>query len=185
MQTLLLLAGGAVALYCLWQFRRWLGESQESGPAGVQRLETLVDELVATAEATSTVVQEKAEALAGLIAEADRRIGALPAGEAATAAVPAGRSEAPGPTVEAHPEPAVSPDAGVRATDVAVGAVLRGAPGPSQTPVQPVVEPSGPRSPDLHRQVYDLADAGSDLTAIARGTGLSKGEVQLILGLRK
>jgi hypothetical protein len=169
MQTLLLLAGGAVALYCLWQFRRWLGEPQESGPAGVQRLETLVDELVATAEATSAVVQDKAEALAGLLAEADRRIGALSAGEPLPGA---GRLSA----VD-QPEPTVTPEVSVAAPESASV--------PSQAPVQALAEAAGPRVPDLHRQVYELVDAGTDVTAIARRLGMTKGEVQLILGIRK
>ncbi|HYF80291.1 MAG TPA: hypothetical protein VD973_24550 [Symbiobacteriaceae bacterium] len=181
MQTLLLLAGGAVALYCLWQFRRWLGEPQESGPAGVQRLETLVDELVATAEATSAVVQEKAEALVGLLAEADRRIGALSASEPLAGA---GR-----PSAGAQPEPAVTPEVSVAAPESASeaepSAVVASAAVPSQAPVQAAAEAAGPRAPDLHRQVYELADAGTDVTAIARRLGLTKGEVQLILGIRK
>lgn len=214
MQTLLLLTGGAIALYCLWQFRRWLGEPQETGPAGIQRLETLVDELVATAEATSAVVQEKAEALAGLIAEADRRIGALSAGDAGAGAGSAGRAaagrpepavqaemrpQAAVPTTDAQPtevrraevrrEPAVGPDlpatasaapAGAKAEVVPANAAV-GAPAPAQ----PAAEQPGTQVPDLHRQVYALADAGNDLTAIARRLGLTKGEVQLILGLRK
>lgn len=147
--SLLLLAGGAVALYCLWQFRRWLGEPAESGPAGSQRLEVLIDELVATAEATSAVVQERADALTGLIAEADRRIGAL---------------AAPPPAVAEVQAPAVAPPAPAQAV-------------PAPEPV------TGP--PEAHRQVYALADAGHDVTAIARRLGLTKGEVLLILGIRK
>lgn len=145
---LLLLAGGAVSLYCLWQFRRWLGEPAESGPSGSQRLEVLVDELVATAEAASAVVRERAEALTELIAEADRRVGAL---------------AAPAPVVETQ-EPPVAP--------------------PAPAPAVPASEPvAGPA--DAHRQVYALADAGHDVTAIARRLGLTKGEVLLILGIRK
>ncbi|MDF2627924.1 MAG: hypothetical protein K0R39_1755 [Symbiobacteriaceae bacterium] len=172
MQTLLLLAGGAVALYCLWQFRRWLGEPPEAGPAGVQRLETLVDELVATAEATSAVVQEKAEALAGLIAEADRRIGAL-SDEKAAAGAPAASQ----PTLVAHAplpaEPAAAPPAAVSAPVTALA------------PALPAAEPPAAHVPETHRQVYALADAGHEVTAIARSLGLTKGEVQLILGIRK
>jgi len=147
---LLLLAGGAVSLYCLWQFRRWLGEPAESGQAGSQRLEVLIDELVATAEATSTVVRERADALTGLIAEADRRIGAL---------------AAPPPAVVEAQAVAVAPPAPAQV----VAAAPEPAPGPAEA----------------HRQVYALADAGHDVTAIARRLGLTKGEVLLILGIRK
>jgi len=42
---------------------------------------------------------------------------------------------------------------------------------------------SRPSNP-LHDQVYGLRDAGQDVAAICRATGLEKGEVELILGLR-
>ena len=148
---LLLLVGAAVSLYCVWQFRRWLGEPQEAVPVGMQRLEVLVDELVATAESTSAVVQEKADALTELVAQADRRIGAL----AAAAQGPA----APAPVQER--------------------------PAPAAAPPEPVPAPAAAALSDVHHQVYALADGGSDVTAIARRLGLTKGEVMLILGLRK
>ena len=37
----------------------------------------------------------------------------------------------------------------------------------------------------LHDQVYTLLDAGQDVSAICQATGLEKGEVELILGLRR
>jgi hypothetical protein len=37
----------------------------------------------------------------------------------------------------------------------------------------------------LHDQVYALRDAGQDVAAIGQATGLEKGEVELILGLRR
>ena len=37
----------------------------------------------------------------------------------------------------------------------------------------------------LHTEVYSLKDAGKDLNDICNATGLEKGEVELILGLRK
>jgi hypothetical protein len=157
--TLLALAGAAVALYSLWQLRRWLAEGETSAAAVPRRLEALVDELLVTAETTSTVVQDKAEALAVAIAEADRRLEALraiPMREATTAALP---REVPAATV---PIPPPLPD-----------------------PVSAVPAAAVPVVPDLHRQVYGLTDAGQDVTAVARKLGLTKGEVQLILGLRQ
>jgi hypothetical protein len=45
--------------------------------------------------------------------------------------------------------------------------------------------PATPRpSNPLHEQVYGLRDSGQDVAAICRATGLEKGEVELILGLR-
>jgi hypothetical protein len=44
--------------------------------------------------------------------------------------------------------------------------------------------PARPANP-LHDQVYTLRDAGQDVSAICHATGLEKGEVELILGLRR
>lgn len=44
--------------------------------------------------------------------------------------------------------------------------------------------PSRPANP-LHDQVYELQDAGKNVFDICSATGLEKGEVELILGLRK
>lgn len=43
--------------------------------------------------------------------------------------------------------------------------------------------PARPSNP-LHDQIYTLKDAGKDVAAICQATGLEKGEVELILGLR-
>lgn len=48
----------------------------------------------------------------------------------------------------------------------------------------PAPRPSKPANP-LHDQVYTLVDAGREVADICRETGLEKGEVELILGLRK
>lgn len=185
MAALLALAGATVALYCLWQLRRWLAEGEAASAAVPRRLEKLVDELLATAEATSVVVQEKAEALETAIAEADRRLAQLnaaalppaalmpepfatPPVSAPAAAVPAVATvELPLPPAW---EPAPEPAAATVAAPAAEVDVLREA-GPSAVPA-------------LHREVYMMADSGLDVTAIARRLSLTKGEVQLILGLR-
>jgi hypothetical protein len=54
----------------------------------------------------------------------------------------------------------------------------------------PAAEPAKagptPRAPNpLHDQVYSLQDSGKELLDICAATGLEKGEVELILGLRK
>ena len=51
----------------------------------------------------------------------------------------------------------------------------------SRGPAAPPARPSNP----LHDQVYSLHDAGKDLLDICGATGLEKGEVELILGLRR
>ena len=52
--------------------------------------------------------------------------------------------------------------------------------GKSTSPAPPPARPANP----LHDQVYTLRDAGQDVSAICQATGLEKGEVELILGLR-
>lgn len=55
-----------------------------------------------------------------------------------------------------------------------------GAPAPGQlTP-----SPAKPQNP-LHTQVYTLQDSGKEILDICAATGLEKGEVELILGLRR
>lgn len=169
MEALLLsLAGGAVALYCLWQLRRWLGEAEAASAAGPQRLEALVDELLVTAEATAAVVQEKAEALEAVIARADERVAAL--GKAVEGAPVLARPA--GSMAEARPAAAALPEVPVEAPVLA----------PEPPAAAPAPQAAGP---DLHERVAALADAGLDVTAIARQMGLTKGEVQLVLGLRR
>ncbi|HXG61470.1 MAG TPA: hypothetical protein VNO22_08855 [Planctomycetota bacterium] len=53
-------------------------------------------------------------------------------------------------------------------------------------PARTEAVPSAARAPNpLHEQVYTLRDAGKDLLEICSATGLEKGEVELILGLRQ
>ncbi|MDB4895871.1 MAG: hypothetical protein JWN15_2133 [Firmicutes bacterium] len=153
---LLFLIGAALSVYCLWQLRRWLEQADGAAAAGSRRLGSLVDELVATAETTVSVVEEKAEALAAAIARADERLVRL---EAAVAA----------PPVQALPAVAA-----VRALEVE----------PVHEP-RPVAEAVPvPAQRELYSKVYALADAGHDVTGIARTLNIAKGEVQLILGIR-
>ena len=69
-------------------------------------------------------------------------------------------------------------------------ALLEAAPTPVVPPARPVSGPPSPGddvAPDLKAMfgvVYAKADEGKPVTEIARDTGLSKGSVQLILGLR-
>ena len=48
----------------------------------------------------------------------------------------------------------------------------------------PPPKPAKPGNP-LHEQVYGLVDAGKEVSDICSATGLEKGEVELILGLRR
>lgn len=73
MVLVLMLGGFVLAVLSLWQVSRLLRES-ERAPA---RLDALVDELVATAEATTATVADRAEELSLLLAAADERIATL------------------------------------------------------------------------------------------------------------
>ncbi len=52
---------------------------------------------------------------------------------------------------------------------------------PKPAPTPPPARPVNP----LHDQVYSLQDSGRDLLEICTATGLERGEVELILGLRQ
>lgn len=193
MEALLLsLAGGAIALVCLWQLRRWLAESEAAAAAGPRRMEALVDELLATAEATNALVEEKAETLAAAVAEADKRLALLAAAAAQPAAAVAVQPAAPPPV------PAVPAQPVLQSVMQPVVQAPAPPPAPAQTDpatarvaaaVEAVREGRAPADSgdegDLYVKVHSLAGAGVSVTAIARQLGLSKGEVQLILGLGK
>jgi len=50
---------------------------------------------------------------------------------------------------------------------------------------EPAAKPSARPSNPLHDQVYSLQDSGKEILDICAATGLKKGEVELMLGLRK
>jgi hypothetical protein len=58
-----------------------------------------------------------------------------------------------------------------------------GAP-PAPGQLSPTPSPVKPQNP-LHTQVYTLQDSGKEILDICAATGLEKGEVELILGLRR
>jgi len=58
--------------------------------------------------------------------------------------------------------------------------------GKTATAAEPPKASPPPRAPNpLHDQVYSLQDSGKEILDICAATGLEKGEVELILGLRK
>jgi len=61
-----------------------------------------------------------------------------------------------------------------------------GAASPAAGPAAPAAHPSSSRPLNpLHSQVYSLQDSGKEILDICAATGLEKGEVELILGLRQ
>ena len=63
--------------------------------------------------------------------------------------------------------------------------LLARAGGPAAAPADPAPAPAARPSNPLHTQVYSLQDSGKEILDICAATGLEKGEVELILGLRK
>jgi hypothetical protein len=62
---------------------------------------------------------------------------------------------------------------------------LLGRPSPAAPAKTEAAAPAARAPNPLHEQVYSLRDAGKDLLEICNATGLEKGEVELILGLRQ
>lgn len=185
MEYLALVVTGLLTLYNVWLIRGARRELQRVNP---ERLTRLVDELVATAEEASAAVSERTERLEEVLKRADLATAAL-------ASPPAPAAGAPLRTEAAPPE----------ATTAAVLAERRGAhlshthpPTPaSADPVQPARapvqswEPAELAAPDeptgevSRADVYALADRGLDSRSIARRLGITRGEVETILGLRR
>lgn len=87
----------------------------------------------------------------------------------------------PGPALGPAPGPALglTPGPGNGQSPASAHA---GVPSPS-LPMRPAA--AAGEMPETHRLVYSLADKGSNVTQIARQLSITKGEVQLILGLRR
>ncbi len=92
-----------------------------------------------------------------------------------------GRVDADSETVRNEPTPPTAPEDAEAARD-AFRALLDMDANPSPSAV--VTNNSAP-NPAVHGRVYEYADAGMTTPAIARELGIGKGEVRLILGLRK
>lgn len=189
----LFLAGSGLILYAVYELRRLAAQGDEAGlPPEVRRLRQLLEDLLTGAEDLAGDLEDRAARLAELVAAADARLEAL---RAALAAPPAPANP---------PAPAAAPGAPVAAPVPTAAPAPPGAetappvPGPAATPAQSPVS-AGPgvpgaegdgdgaslRLPPLHREVFRLADAGLDADAIARELQVPRGEVRLILGLRR
>lgn len=172
---LLLVTGAIITGYALWQLKQWVRQMQEASLSAPQRLEAIVEELVLTAEVASAAVAEKTEQLDAALASVDERIAKLQTAAVAARAAADGMSANRPRFRQAYrlPDPArVSPPA-TEPLELAM-------PAPSLRPLD-----LHPAMPELHRRVYRLADAGNDVTTIARQLSVTKGEIQLILNLRR
>jgi len=172
---LLLVAGTIITGYALWQLKHWVRQIQDASLSAPQRLEAIVEELVLTAEVASAAVAEKTEQLDAALASVDERIAKLQTSAAAARAAADGMPPARLRSRQAYRLPAPTRDPSPQTEPVDL--VL---PAPSLRPLD-----LHPTMPELHRRVYRLADAGNDITTIARQLSVTKGEIQLILNLRR
>lgn len=162
MKYFFLLAGAALMLWGIWTWRKELRNAASQGkPAsdnGRRELEGLVEELVAVAEEVLGDAKTRAEELKDLVRQAESRIAELRAIAEAVPAYPARPDLLP--RESALPELPASSGA-------------RGS--------------AGSRSPsesDRYAEILALAAQGLEVTEIARVTNRTKGEIQLILGLK-
>lgn len=183
-----------LTLYNWWLVRGVRRDLQRVNP---ERLTRLVDELVATAEEAAAVVSERTQRLQSVLDQADVKaadLGSL-VGKAAFGALPhpeAPTRSGPGQTVRSGPAPE------------RMGVATPAHPPPFDRPLSPEParagettvrnwEPAELAAPEAvaataepgRDEVYALADSGMDPRGIARRLGITLGEVEMILGLRK
>jgi len=172
---LLLAVGTIITGYSLWQLKQWIRQMQEASLTAPQRLEAIVEELVLTAEVASAAVAEKTEQLDAALASVDERIVKLSKAAGAARAATEGM-----PSTRSRPRQAYRVRSSERVSAPENEPIELTLPIPSHRPLN-----LPPAMPELHRRVYRLADAGNDITTIARQLSVTKGEIQLILNLRR
>jgi hypothetical protein len=169
----LMSCGLLLAAVSLWQVGRLLRQS-ESAPA---RLDALVDELVATAEATTATVADRAEALGALLEAADARIATLQALGAGSGAQPQDRTVGAGTGVGFGLAAGAVTGAGWDAAALRLSAQ---APSPGFGPAHsPGGTPAAGPSPSLAELVSARIAAGQEEATIARELGIARTAVRL------
>lgn len=211
MRYALIIAGYALVLWGILTVRREAGQGRAASYRdGRAEIEAVVEEFVAAAERVRADLERKSVELQRLINLADDRLAKLIQAQTPTARTPEPAADAR--TTLAHEaqvtkEAAKAPPMPSRgmaaaAASYRVQAGDQGGATVDQSDKAPEVAPEESK-PDhatgraetgdkksrkdrsRHAEVYRLADAGQGVTEIARVTGLSKGEVQLMLDLRK
>jgi hypothetical protein len=170
----------ALILFAILRLRQVRQSSTHSAAAAANPFATklieLQDDLRQLMQDMTGRLDSRMQALQRLLREADSAIGEL---ERLTAAVP-GRDS-------------VSPDSPVTTLDVsAADTTARAArPAAARTPTRPAkpdqiaqLDQPDPLA-DRFAHVYSLAESGLDAAAIATQTAMHRGEVELILGLRR
>ncbi|MGE5507057.1 MAG: DUF6115 domain-containing protein [Chitinophagales bacterium] len=184
------------ALYLGFRERRDYARLQERAskePGDLEEISLVVadleQELTQTAERIVTALEERAETLRRLIAEA--REVAEQAGAASEPAPAAQAVHAVAPAAEAapaaeQPKPAKAPRKSGRAKETPVAAESAAAPGKGGEGGVKGQEAAAPRGwRTMETRVWELARQGRDVEEIARELSIGKGEVKLILDLRK
>lgn len=158
MQYLLLVAGVAVIAWSWWSLRRGYAAQLRALEQRRAELEAVAAELASVAEDVMRDAEQRADQLRELCHQAELKIARL---ETATGWSPVKQRVGSVPVIRS-PEPAE---------------VLPASPPAAAAGERPPVAPAA----DVRR----LAEEGLGVTEIAKLTGKTRGEVQLILGLRK
>lgn len=166
MSYVLLAAGAALMAFSWWSLRRGYAAQLHALEQRRRELEAVAAELAGVAEDVMRDAQQRADHLRELCHQAELRIARL---EAATGWSPTKQRVSSVPVVRAVLQ-AEAPAA--VALDYAPA--TESGPGREATPASATVA-------DVRR----LAEEGLGVTEIAKATGKTRGEVQLILGLRK
>ncbi|MHB9146744.1 MAG: hypothetical protein ACYC5Y_15640 [Symbiobacteriia bacterium] len=189
------LAGLAGALITFaWQ--RWRLARSQQAPVGREELESVLEEFVTGAEALLEELEERRVAMETLLGEADQRLASLGSAPAGAAALPAPPAVAVPSEDVVRAAAALVAAAQSRAASpiLPVSPVSPAAVGPpaKMTSGKPSGKPSGSRknaeevtAMSRHQEVFNLDQRGLDAAEIARITGRTTGEVQLILGLQR
>ncbi|MGE5559996.1 MAG: DUF6115 domain-containing protein [Chloroflexota bacterium] len=211
MKYVLIIAGYALILWGIYTIRREsAGGRAVSYREGRAEIEAVIEEFVAAAERVRSDLERKSAELQRLINLADDRLAKLiqaqsaapqaPAHSPELPAVPAANLQARGRAAAAASYKAQAAGAGGSGGNgshgaqesMSVRATLTGQDKDQDQSAAGQARERGEagerkvrRDRSRHAEVYGLADSGQSVVEIARLTGLSKGEVQLILDLRK
>lgn len=200
---------GALASW-LWQGRRRPGAvgSRRAGPlstAGGEDLETVVEDLVSAAEELMDDLRQRQGEIQRLLTEADERIAGLrqalaggpgphPVAAASTpgatpspvpAPPPVGAARAPGPSEEKVQAAAALVAAARLGQVAALTEAEAAAARPKAVRKKGAAGATRKAEEARHQDVLTLAQRGLGPAEIARLTGRTTGEVQLILGLNR
>lgn len=169
-------------MWGLMDLRRQARQMAETAQQMPERLTRLADELVLAAEEAAAAMRERSDSLADLVQTADDRIAAL---RGALARAEHAEGVQPKPVAIQTPAPRAADETFVP-VDLAAPKPLRGR-SQDTALVRQQVERAAlfGKGLNVHAQVRQMAAEGMASGVIAQQLGLSKGEVEMILGLHK